>query len=90
MELYLRWLEKHDSQDGEEPPLGLILCADKSSEHVELLQLNQGGIHVAQYLMELPPKELLQRKLHESMQLARNRLALDEQQRSVDELPAVS
>ena len=80
MELYLRWLEKHDLQPGEERPLGLILCADKSSEHVELLQLNQSGIHVAQYLTELPPKELWEQKLHQSIQLARERLERAEQQ----------
>ena len=27
MELYLRWLEKHEMQEGEEQPIGLILCA---------------------------------------------------------------
>jgi predicted nuclease of restriction endonuclease-like (RecB) superfamily len=78
MELYLRWLEKHDVQPGEEPPLGLILCADKSTEHVELLRLEQSGIRVAQYLTELPPKELLEQKLHQSIQLARERLACAE------------
>ena len=75
MELYLRWLEKHESQSGEEPPLGLILCADKSTEHVELLRLEQSSIRVAQYLTELPPKELLEQKLHQSIELARERLA---------------
>ncbi len=75
MELYLRWLEKHDTQPGEEPPLGLILCADKSTEHVELLQLEKSSIRVAQYLTELPPRELLEQKLHQSIQLARERLA---------------
>jgi predicted nuclease of restriction endonuclease-like (RecB) superfamily len=81
MELYLRWLEKHDLQPGEEPPLGLILCADKSTEHVELLRLEQSGIRVAQYLTELPPKELLEQKLHKSIELARERLARAEQPR---------
>lgn len=75
MELYLRWLEKHDTQPGEEPPIGLILCADKSTEHVELLRLEQSGIRVARYLTELPPKKLLEKKLHESIRLARERLA---------------
>lgn len=75
MELYLRWLQKHDSQPGEEPPLGLILCADKSDEHVELLRLNESGIRVAQYLTELPPRELLEKKLHDSIRVARQRLA---------------
>lgn len=75
MELYLRWLEQHDAQPGEAQPIGLIQCADKSTEHVELLQLEQSGIRVAQYLTELPPKELLEQKLHQSIQLARERLA---------------
>jgi len=79
MELYLRWLEKHDTRPGEEPPLGLILCADKSDEHVELLQLDKSGIRVAQYLTELPPRELLEKTLHNSIRRARERLALTQQ-----------
>ncbi|MDQ3624835.1 MAG: PDDEXK nuclease domain-containing protein, partial [Verrucomicrobiota bacterium] len=35
MELYLRWLAKHEQQPHEEAPLGLILCAEKSAEYVE-------------------------------------------------------
>ena len=73
MELYLRWLQKHDAHPGEEPPIGMILCADKSEEHVELLHLNESGIRVAQYLTELPPRALLEKKLHESIRLARER-----------------
>ena len=84
MELYLRWLEKYDVQPGEGPPLGLILCADKSTEHVELLQLEESGIRVAQYLTELPSKELLEQKLHTSIQLARERLARDPRQLTTD------
>ena len=79
MELYLRWLEKYETRPGEEPPLGLILCADKSEEHVELLQLDKSGIRVAQYLTELPPRELLEKTLHDSIRRARERLALTEQ-----------
>ena len=75
MELYLRWLEKHDVQSGEEPPIGLILCADKSEEHVELLRLKDSSIRVARYLTELPPKKLLEKKLHQAISLARERLA---------------
>jgi predicted nuclease of restriction endonuclease-like (RecB) superfamily len=74
MELYLRWLEKYERQPGEESPIGLILCADKSDEHIELLQLGKSGIRVAAYLTELPPRTLLQKKLHEAMALARARL----------------
>ena len=74
MELYLRWLEKHDTQPGEQTPLGLILCADKSEEQIELLRLDESGIHVAAYLTELPPPELLKQKLHEAVRTARARL----------------
>jgi predicted nuclease of restriction endonuclease-like (RecB) superfamily len=74
MELYLRWLEKHDMEPGEETPIGLILCAEKGDERVELLQLDKSGIRVASYLTELPPRQLLRRKLHETMIVARARL----------------
>src|SRR6516162_1542749 len=73
MELYLRWLEKHERQPGEEAPLGLILCAGKSDEHVELLQLERSGIRVAKYLTELPPREVLERRLHEALRAAQER-----------------
>jgi predicted nuclease of restriction endonuclease-like (RecB) superfamily len=74
MELYLRWLEKHEVQPGERAPLGLILCADKDDEHVELLQLDRSGIRVASYLTALPPRALLQKKLHDAVRQARARL----------------
>jgi hypothetical protein len=37
MELYLRWLERHEMQDGENPPIGLVLCSEGNTEHIELL-----------------------------------------------------
>jgi predicted nuclease of restriction endonuclease-like (RecB) superfamily len=74
MELYLRWLDRYERVEGEEPPLGLILCAEGSRETIELLQLDQAGIHVAEYLTELPPKEVLERKLHATVVFARQRL----------------
>jgi predicted nuclease of restriction endonuclease-like (RecB) superfamily len=74
MELYLRWLETHEMEAGEDTPIGLILCADKGDEQIELLQLDKSGIRVASYLTELPPRQLLQRKLHETMIAARARL----------------
>jgi predicted nuclease of restriction endonuclease-like (RecB) superfamily len=80
MELYLRWLEKYEARPGEDPPLGLILCADKSEEHVELLQLDKSGIRVATYLTELPPRELLKKTLHDSIQRARERLLVAERE----------
>ena len=75
MELYLRWLERHEMQPGEESPLGLILCAGKSKEQIELLQLDQSGIHVAEYLTDLPPRDVLKKKLHDAVKLARAKLS---------------
>jgi hypothetical protein len=75
MELYLRWLDKHETEPGEESPLGLILCEHAGEEQVELLQLDEGRIRVASYLTELPPKALLQKKLRAAAELARERLA---------------
>lgn len=74
MELYLRWLARHERYDGEGVPLGLILCAGKSTERVELLQLEERGIRVAEYLLDLPPREVLTRRLHEAIERARDRV----------------
>jgi predicted nuclease of restriction endonuclease-like (RecB) superfamily len=71
VELYLRWLDKHERMPDEESPLALILCAEKSAETIELLELDKSGIHVAQYLTVMPPKEILERKLHEAIVRAR-------------------
>jgi len=74
MELYLRYLEKYDQAEGETTPIGLILCTGKNQEHVELLQLQNSNIRVADYLTLLPPRETLQAKLHQSIALARQKL----------------
>jgi hypothetical protein len=61
-------------EPGEGTPIGLILCADKGDEQIELLQLDKSGIRIASYLTDLPPRQLLQRKLHDTMVTARARL----------------
>jgi hypothetical protein len=77
MELYLRWLDRNEREPGEEAPIGLILCAGKSDEQVELLQLAKSEIRVAQYLTELPPRKVLENKLHDAIRIARERLTMD-------------
>ena len=64
MELYLKWLNKHEKQEGEETPVGLILCAETSREQVELLEMHKDGIMVAEYWTELPPRKELEKRLH--------------------------
>ena len=74
MELYLRWLNKHEKRINENEPLGIILCAGKKQEIIELLELYQSGIHVAEYMTELPPRKLLEQKLHTAIVNARERV----------------
>jgi predicted nuclease of restriction endonuclease-like (RecB) superfamily len=74
MELYLRWLDKYERREGEDTPLGMILCAGKKQEQIELLELGRSGIHVAEYLTDSLPKEVLQEKLHKAIVVARKRL----------------
>jgi predicted nuclease of restriction endonuclease-like (RecB) superfamily len=77
MELYLRYLEKYEMQLGEKSPLGLILCAERSKEQIELLQLDKAGIKIAEYLTELPDKKLLQQKLHTAIEVSKKRLEMN-------------
>jgi predicted nuclease of restriction endonuclease-like (RecB) superfamily len=76
MELYLRWLDKHERAPDELPPLGIILCADKNDEQIELMELRQSGIHVAEYLTVLPSRQALHEKLQASIAAAQARLPL--------------
>ena len=79
MELYLRWLDKYERQSGEEKPIGLILCAGKKHETVELMELEKSSIRVAEYLTELPSREVLERELHKALIQARHRFTLRQQ-----------
>jgi predicted nuclease of restriction endonuclease-like (RecB) superfamily len=74
VELYLRWLDRHERQPGEDPPLAIILCAGKKQETVEYLDLGPSGIHVAEYLTELPPRVVLRERFRQALATARARL----------------
>lgn len=73
MELYLRWLDKHERQADEQAPLGIILCAQKNQEQIELLEMDEAGIHVAEYLAVLPKREILHQRLQDAINSAKNR-----------------
>ena len=74
MELYLKWLDRYERQQGEEAPIGLILCATASREKIEMLELDKSGIAVAEYWTEMPPKVEFERKIREILAEARERL----------------
>ena len=81
MELYLKWLSKYEKEEGENEPLGIILCADKKEEQIELLELENSDIHVAQYLTVLPPKEILEAKLHQAIESAKAKYFIDNKEK---------
>ncbi len=85
MELYLRWLDQNDRAEGEDSPIGLILCASADAEQVELMDLDSANIRVAQYLHALPELQVLQTQLHRVVQLARERQATLDQPDNKDE-----
>ncbi len=70
MLLYLRYLNKNDRKEGEESPIGLILCSEGNTEHIEYLMLEEGNIKVAQYYTQLPDKKTLSDKLHKAIAIA--------------------
>ena len=74
MELYLKWLDKYEKSEGENSPIGLILCAESSREQIELLEMHKDGIMVAEYWTELPPKKQLEQKIHSILIEARERI----------------
>ncbi len=74
MELYLKWLNKYEKQEGEETPIGLILCTETSKEQIELLEMHKDGIMVAEYWTELPSKNLLEQKIQQAVAEAKERL----------------
>lgn len=75
MKLYLKWLDRYERRDGEEAPIGLILCTETSREQVELLEMHKDGIVVAEYWTSLPPKEELEARIKAIYQDAKERMA---------------
>lgn len=73
MELYLAWLAKYEQEEGENPPLGIILCTSKKQEQVELLDLKNSDIHIAEYMTVLPSKAVLEERLHLAVERAKER-----------------
>ncbi len=73
MLLYLRYLDKNERKEQEEAPIGLILCSEGNTEHIEYLMLDNSDIKVAQYFTQLPDKKLLSEKLQRAIMIAREK-----------------
>lgn len=85
MELYLRWLEKNEMLEGENKPIGLILCAGKNEEHIELMHLHESNIRVAEYMTQLPDTRLLEEKLQMAVERAQSRMLQQQIQKGGDD-----
>ena len=84
MKFYLRWLNRYERKEWEEQPIGILLCTEASREQVELMEMDQVGIAVAQYWTSMPTKEEFEHKIAEIYEEAQERLARRET-RLVDE-----
>jgi len=74
MLLHLKWLDKYERQEGEESPIGIVLCATANREKIELLEMDKAGIAVAEYWTHLPPKAEFEAKIKAIMVEAKERL----------------
>ncbi len=81
MRLYLRYLNQNDRKSWEESPIGLILCSEGNTEHIEYLMLDEDSpIKVAQYYTKLPDKQLLSEKLRKAIAIARENYQKDKEE----------
>lgn len=87
MELYLKWLDRYERKEGENAPIGLILCTEASRDQIELLEMDKAGIAVAEFWTNLPTKSdferLIKRILVESEERVERRKYLES---NIDEI----
>jgi len=65
---YVSWFRKNTMADGDNPPVGILLCAQKDHALVEYALAGMDNrLFVSKYQLELPKKEEIQRFLEEQM-----------------------
>jgi len=74
MKLYLGWLDQNERREGEETPVGIILCSESGREEIEYLKLDRDGIMVAEYWTTLPPKAEFDKKIQTILAETRERM----------------
>ena len=79
MHLYLNYAREHWTNKDENPPVGLILCAEKDSAVAKYaLEGLQNKILAAEYKLALPDVKLLQAELRKTQRLLYSRIKKDE------------
>lgn len=70
MDFYLEALDRQNKKPNENPSVGMILCASKDDEVVEYaMSRTMSPMMVSEYKLQLPDKNVLQRKLQELINL---------------------
>ena len=81
MNLYLNYLRENETLEGEAPPIGLILCAEKDEA---VAQYALGGlsnqVFASRYKLELPEPEVLKREIEAERQRLEHRQLLQEKE----------
>lgn len=61
LNMYLEYYKKHEMVQGDNPPVGILLCTHKDQEHVEFATAGiDDKVFVAKYLVALPDKKELE------------------------------
>jgi len=74
MEIYLKWLDRYERKEGENSPIGLILCTEASRDQIELLEMDKAGIAVAEFWTNLPPKSEFEKLIKNALAEANERI----------------
>ncbi len=70
MNFYLNYLKENTTKEGENPPVGILLCADKDSEEVHYATTGlDNAVFVSRYLVALPSEEQLKAFLRREQEL---------------------
>ena len=61
MNLYLNYYRENEMSEGDNPPIGIILCSDKDDELVRYSTAGMDDrLFVSKYLVKLPEKQVLE------------------------------
>ena len=78
MNFYLNWWKANATDEGDSPPIGIILCSDKESAAVEFATTGiDNKLFVSRYLTALPSAEKLRVFLEEDRERIESRMSSD-------------
>ena len=85
MQMYVHYYERELMNEGDNPPIGIVVCADKSESVVKyMLPENETQIFASKYKLYLPSEEELLRELKQEYQALESIKALEENSGSED------